>query len=181
MGPIDTSDGQDWLTVMQPVLQARFGEGLHFSLMAVVHDPIMAEHEAICTNVKALQTIERQLADIVEDWQEMDGVDTSSALITGVSADFNITQPDIDKAVNDEKLSTKIEACDGDLNKLLELRNEVTLQQAVPRAAYRDGSESVKADAEQAMHRRHDYSGFAREWMDALAEQEMLTPLLEAE
>jgi hypothetical protein len=41
--------------------------------------------------------------------------------------------------------------------------------------------ECAKSDAEKAMSRRHDYSTFAREWLGALAEQEMLGALLEDE
>lgn len=68
-----------------------------------------------------------------------------------------------------------------DLAQLFALREEIVLQQGCLRAACRDEMDAARSDDHKARIRRHDFSGFAREWVGALAEGEVLEALIDGE
>jgi ubiquitin carboxyl-terminal hydrolase L5 len=183
MGPI--TDGESWLSIAQPVLQgcmAQYAAGaIEFNIMAVVHDPMVGCIEALAANVKVLRTVEEKLADVVEDWRELlEEHDNQSSTLVGQNHDLGLHNVDIERAEITPKDAKALAEAE-DLTQLLELRKEIVLQQFGLRRACSDEMECAKSDAEKAMSRRHDYSTFAREWLGALAEQEMLGALLEDE
>jgi ubiquitin carboxyl-terminal hydrolase L5 len=183
MGPIE--DGESWLSIAQPVLQGRMAQyaagAIEFNIMAIVHDPMVGCIEALAANVKVLRAVEEKLADVVEDWRELlEEHDHQSNTLTGQNHSLGLHNVDIERAKITSK-DAKALARAEDLTQLLELRKEIVLQQCGLRRACSDEMECAKSDAEKAMSRRHDYSTFAREWLGALAEQEMLGALLEDE
>lgn len=182
MGPIEP--GSDWLSIAQPALQGRMAQyaagAIEFNLMAVVHDPMVACVEALAANVKALKAVEAKLATVAEDWRDMlDTKEKAADVAKVVDHAFGMTNVDVERAELTPK-ETKSIADAEDLMQLLDLRKEFVLQQSGLRAACRDEMESVQSDAKKASARRHDYTEFAREWVGALAEQEVLGALLEA-
>nr|OQO31723.1 hypothetical protein B0A51_01071 [Rachicladosporium sp. CCFEE 5018] len=175
MGPLPLlASGQDWLSVVQPVLQARFGGDVHVNLMAVVADPMVRAKQEIVTSARALREVETALASVVEDWKEIVEGERAEGL-TGMSEEYEVSATDVDGAAFDE---SELDGCDGDLAKLLELRKKTLMEQRRIKAVWRDERESWLRDEAAAKHRRHDYGKFVREWMGALAQQEMLTPLM---
>ncbi|KAK6443600.1 hypothetical protein LTR95_000427 [Oleoguttula sp. CCFEE 5521] len=166
--------GQDWLSVIQPVLQARFGGDVHVNLMAVVADPMVRAKQEIVTSARALREVETALASVVEDWKEMIEGEKGEGL-TGMSEAYDVSAADVDDAAFDQ---SELDGCDGDLAKLLELRKRTLTEQRRIKAVWRDECESWLRDEAAAKHRRHDYGKFVREWMGALAQQEILTPLM---
>lgn len=181
MGP--TKEGESWLGIAQPILQDRMAQyaasEIQFNIMAVVHDPMVGCVEALAANVKALHAVDEKLTGVVEDWREMLD-DESSETLLGQSHELGLLNVDIERAEMTPKDVMALAEAE-DLSQLLELRKEITLQQCGLRHACSDELSEVKKDAEKAKNRRHDYSTFAREWLGALAEQEVLGALAEEE
>jgi ubiquitin carboxyl-terminal hydrolase L5 len=181
IGPI--IHGESWLSIAQPVLQGRMAQytagSIEFNIMAVVHDPMVACVEALAANVKALRAVEEKLTNVVDDWREMLDNDRKAPLL-GPDPNFGSHNVDIARAEISQTNADALKRAE-DLTQLLEFRQELVLQQGGLRRACSDEMESVRSDAEKARDRRHDYSTFAKEWLGALAEQEMLGALLEEE
>ena len=182
MGAYDIAGSDDWMNIAQPALQTRMamyeGADIEFNLMAVVHDPIVNDRTALLQNVKELQSIGKKLDGLVEDWRELDGVETKKDVVTGCSTDFDISQADIDSTKLPPATADSLEK-ENDLLKLVGLRKRTMCSQGQLRAAIRDALESSKADDEKARHRRHDYGTFVKSWLGALADQEALLGLLD--
>lgn len=179
MGPIEA--GSDWLSIAQPALQSRIAQyaagAIEFNLMAVVHDPMVACVEALAANVKAFRAVEEKLLALVEDWREM--LDSEEGDITaGPDLTLGLSNVDIERAEMTQKDADAIAEVE-ELTQLLDLRKVIVLQQCGLRRACRDEMECVQSDAAKAMSRRHDYSQFTRDWLGALADQEMLGALLD--
>lgn len=182
MGPIEA--GNDWLSIAQPALQDRIAQyaagAIEFNLMAVVHDPMVACVEALAANVKALQAVEEKLVILVEDWKEMLDSSGESDITVGPDVNLGLQNVDIERVEMTPRDAKGIAEAE-DLVQLLELRKEIVLQQCGLRRACKDEMECVQSDAAKARSRRHDYSQFAREWVGALADAEILGALLEEE
>ena len=183
MGPIDTTNGEDWMSIARPLLQTRMlmyeGAEIEFNLMAVVHDPAMKQRQELLENVKELQAIDKKLDDLVEDWRTFDGAETKRDTIIASSIDFNISQADVDATELPVSVSNKVKETEG-LMELIELRKEVIGKQGPLRGGIRDALMSAREDEERARHRRHDYGSFVRGWLGELAEEEILAGLLDA-
>ena len=182
MGTFDSASGGEWMSIARPALQTRMalyeGAETEFNLMAVVHDPIVKDRNELCKNVKEIQQIEKKLDGVVEDWRKLEGAVTKSDAITHVSAEYDISRADIDSVELAKTTLETIEKSD-DLLELIDLRRKALCQQAGLRAVVRDAMQSAKDDDEKARHRRHDYGMFVRSWLGALAENELLSELLD--
>jgi ubiquitin carboxyl-terminal hydrolase L5 len=181
IGPV--IHGESWLSIAQPVLQDRMAQytagSIEFNIMAVVHDPMVACVEALAANVKTLRAAEEKLTGVVDDWREMLD-DKLKVPLLGQDPNLGLHNVDIERAHMTQTDANALKRAD-DLTGLLELRQELVLQQNGLRRACSDEMESVRSEAEKARDRRHDYSTFAKEWLGALAEQDMLGALLEEE
>ncbi|KAK3683022.1 hypothetical protein LTR37_020640 [Vermiconidia calcicola] len=183
LGGVDATSGGDWMSIAQPALQMRMamyeGADIEFNLMAVVHDPALKDRDELLRNAKELQAVEKRLDCVFEDWRSLDGAETMKEVITSSSTDFDISQADIDGTGLVESTSRKIEE-EEDLLGLIEMRKQVICRQRSLRASIRDASEGAKGDEQKSKHRRHNYGGFVKSWFGALAENELLSELLEA-
>lgn len=184
LGAIPTEPGADWLAVAQPELQGRMAQyeasEIAFNVMGVVHDPLIPALEDLSKNVKALQRVEKELSAVVEDWREMEGVDTCPAnTISGPNADLGITGPDLERAEIDERTSKRIDEAGDDLLLLLENWKEVAQQQKALRTAVQSELVGIEQDREEARMRRHDWETFAEKWLEGLAENELLEDLID--
>ena len=182
MGAIDAASGKDWMSIARPALQTRMlmyeGAEIEFNLMAVVHDPAMKQRQELMENVKELQEIDKKLDGVIEDWRTFDGAETKKDTIVASSIDFDISQADIDATELPATTSKKIKETE-DLIELIEVRKEIIAKQAPLRGGIRDALVSVHEDEEKARHRRHDYGSFVRAWLGELAEEEVLSGLLD--
>lgn len=175
--------GGDWKQLVIPELTARMAQcenGIQFNLMAVLHDPLQSEREALAQNAKSLQHIETALDGLAEGWRELEGGETPSDMVTTSAAELGVSGFDVEHAQIPADVQTKLDEYDGDFLKLLGLRGEVVAQQRPLRLAVRDAMLAVKGDDEKARHRRHDYTSFLRGWLGALAEQDVLADLVAA-
>lgn len=173
------SDG-DWLDIAVPVLQARmaqYQEGqIEFSLMAVVKDPIIGAKSELAENMKALQYVERALDEANPDWKTFLVEEPDTALLRHMSLEYGLSIKDTESAELPKSIKDQLQTtCSEDL---VRLRQHIITSQAGCRAAVRYQMEAEKADTTKAMHRRHDYGQFLRDWLDALAENDALTPLI---
>lgn len=180
MGPI--IPGIDWLSIAQPALQSRMAQyganATEFSLMAVVHDPMVVAVEALAENIKALCAVEDKLGNVVEDWKEMLDEEEDEMLLHGEKLGLGVQNVDIAR-VELTQTHTKTLAEAEDLATLLEMRKELVLQQAGLRGACRDEMDSVRRDEEKAADRRHDFSKFVKEWVGVLIEKGQIDGLIE--
>lgn len=179
MGPI--IPGIDWLSIAQPALQSRMAQyganATEFSLMAVVHDAMVAAVEALAENIKALCAVEDKLGSVVEDWKEMLDEEEDEMLLHGEKPGLGVENVDIAR-VELTQIHTKTLADAEDLATLLEMRKELVLQQAGLRGACRDEMDSVRRDEDKAADCRHDWSKFRREWLSSLIEKDLLDRLI---
>ncbi|KAK5172973.1 uncharacterized protein LTR77_003095 [Saxophila tyrrhenica] len=182
MGEFDKTVDGGWMNVAQPALQTRMamyeGADIEFNLMAVVHDPVVKDRNELARNIKALQAVDEELTKSFEEWRDLDGAETKKDVITGFSSEVSITQTDIDDAALTKELLEELKQ-DDNLMRLVEMRKKIICEQAPLRGAVRDATETAKGDEEKARHRRHDYGKFVRSWMGALAENELVTDLIE--
>ncbi|KAI7537946.1 hypothetical protein KC331_g10642 [Hortaea werneckii] len=175
--------GGDWKHLVIPELTARMAQcetGIQFNLMAVLHDPLQSEREALAQNAKSLQRIETALDGLAEGWRELEGGETSSDTVTTSAVELGISGFEIEHARIPEDVQTRLDECAEDLLKLLGLRGEIVAQQRPLRLAVRDAMTAVQGDDEKARHRRHDYTSFLRGWLGALAEEGVLADLVAA-
>ncbi|KAI7707327.1 hypothetical protein KC353_g11700 [Hortaea werneckii] len=174
---------KDWKHLVIPELTARMAQcetGIQFNLMAVLHDPLQSEREALAQNAKSLQHIETALDGLAEGWRELEGGETSSDMVTTSAAEFGISTFEIENARIPADVQRKLDGCAEDFLKLLGLRGELVAQQRPLRLAVRDAMTAVTGDDEKARHRRHDYTSFLRGWLGALAEEGVLADLVAA-
>ncbi|KAI7369186.1 hypothetical protein KC367_g5380 [Hortaea werneckii] len=175
--------GGDWKQLVIPELTARMAQcenGIQFNLMAVLHDPLQSERDALAQNAKSLQLIDAALDGLAEGWREMEGGETPSDIVTTSAAELGISALDIEHSPISDDVQTKLDEYAGDFLKVLRLREEVVAQQRPLRLAVRDAMTAVRGDDEKARHRRHDYTSFLRGWLGALAEEEVLADLVAA-
>ena len=181
--PVDRIDDStsNWIHVAQPAIVGRMaqfeGAEIEFNLMAVVHDPMITERDALIGNLKTLLFIDKKLDQIDADWRSMDGAETKREVMTSESSEFGISQADIENAEIPAEWFPYLSAPD-DLLKLVELRKRVIGRQNALRAGLRDSLASWKDDDEKARHRRHDYGTFLRSWLNALVDEDLLGDLL---
>ncbi|KAI6810191.1 hypothetical protein KC332_g14173 [Hortaea werneckii] len=175
--------GGDWKKLVIPELTARMAQcetGIQFNLMAVLHDPLHSEREALAQNAETLQLIDTALDGLAEGWREMDGGETPSDIVTTAAAELGISAFDIEHAEIPGDVQKTLDEYGGDFLQLLGLRAEIVAQQRPLRLAVRDAMTAVRGDDEKARHRRHDYTSFLRGWLGALAEEEVLADLVAA-
>lgn len=175
-----TPEGQDWLAIVQAELMARMlqyqGDHIEFSLMAVIKDPIIAERQQLAENIKALQETNCRLNEISPGWPGFIAPDAENATIFGSSEEYSITEQVLNGANLAPSIAEKLKTEAPE--KLMQLRHEIVIAQAGCRAAIRDQMQTDQSDATKAMHRRFDYASFVNEWLDALADKDVLLDLL---
>lgn len=184
LGAIPTEPGADWLAVAQPELQSRMAQyaasEIAFNIMGVVHDPLLPAIGELAANIKALRCVEEKLAAGVQDWREMQGVNTCPAeTLSAPDDELGITALDINEAEIDERTSKRIDDASDDLSLLLESWKEIAGQQKGLRVAVQTELQGIERDREEARMRRHDWERFTHEWMTHLAEAEVLEDLLD--
>ncbi|KAF2768977.1 cysteine proteinase [Teratosphaeria nubilosa] len=178
----DVKNGGDWLRVAMPALQARMAatDDIRATLLAVTHDDLYSSRRDLIANTKAIKRTEQKLADIMDCWREMDGAETPKDAISGPAPALGIKQEDIDAADFDVDVKMRIEKADGDMLKLIKLRNELLSAQPILRGSVRDLYAKEKSMDEQAAKRKHDYGKFVRGWVGALAGEGVLRGLAES-
>ncbi|KAF2717860.1 cysteine proteinase [Polychaeton citri CBS 116435] len=178
LGSFAPEEGGSWLNIAQPALQARIlqytADEIHFNLMAVCHDPLVDDKERLAKNVKSIKAINQRLDALDTAWRELEGGETPGDLITGVSEEYDMSQSDLEQIEDEEDPSPE-----DNLLELIKHRKSLTGQQSVLRAAVRDALKQSQQDIIEARQRQHNYSGFVKGWLEALAENETLTSLLE--
>lgn len=172
---------QDWLNIARTELLARmlqYQEGqIEFSLMAVIKDPVVEDRSRLADNIKSLLKVNQRLDETSPGWRSFEAVDSDDATIQGHSTDYQICEYDINNAKIPQSMVEKMKTSDPQI--LMQIRQDIITGQAGCRAAMRDQIQSDKADAIEALHRRFDYSPFINGWLDALATEDALVPLLE--
>ncbi|GAB7337637.1 hypothetical protein MBLNU457_g2932t1 [Dothideomycetes sp. NU457] len=117
-------DGQDWLSVVKPALQARmaqYEEGqIEFSLMAVVQDPIINARNALAVNIKSIREVEIALDSKSSEWRHF----IQSTVINGHDKETNSTselkhQPEDAPKTNTHDHEGKVKADEGQQSKAL--------------------------------------------------------------
>ncbi|KAI5361405.1 Putative peptidase C12, ubiquitin carboxyl-terminal hydrolase [Septoria linicola] len=172
----------NWMHVVAPALQNRMSaaelEGeISFTLLAVVHDPIVDDRKSLFENIKALQAIDKRLDALYDDWRSLDGAETSKETLLGPSDPYDIFNIDLDETELPASVQAKTSS-EEDFMTLIEYRKPFLTKQAQIRSSIRSAKMMDDDDEEKARHRRHDYGTFVRKWMTALAEQEILGDLL---
>lgn len=190
VGEFDTSIGGSWLNVATPEIQARMismgDDEIQFNLMAVVHDPVVPAKAQLAGNVRELQTIEGKLDAVAKDWRERRQQNnenfhpTSADLVLGPCSKFDLAEVDLAAAPRPNMLEKELAAHeDSYIDELMRLRKERVKAQAPMRASVRDSLQAAEADDEKARLRRHDFAGFVKGWLGALADEEALKGLVD--
>ncbi|KAH0360760.1 cysteine proteinase, partial [Aureobasidium melanogenum] len=172
---------RDWLDVVQTSLSVRmaqYEEGqIQFSLMAVVQDPVVEDRRLLAQNVLSLQKTELLLNEVDQDWRNYTTADHEDCTLFGGSEEYGLTNQMITEAEVSENMAHQLGS--SSLESLLKARQELITNQAGCRAQVRDSQQANTMDAEESMHRRHDYGSFVKAWMQALVDNEALKPLVD--
>jgi len=108
-------DGQDWLSIVKPALQARmaqYAEGqIEFSLMAVVQDPIINARDALAVNIKSIRGVEIALDEKSSEWRHS----LQATVLNGQDKETNGTSEV--KHQTEEPLKTNGHDHEGDVKK----------------------------------------------------------------
>lgn len=172
----------DWKHIAIPRLQNRMadmqGGGIQFSLMAVTHDPAVESRRELLENVKTLQAVDTKLDVLFADWRALEGAETKKEVVTGISPEHDITQPDIDAAALPKKAEQDISAQD-EFMELIKYRQGIIGEQRILRISLEDAQRQQNADEEMAQGRRHDYSKFVNNWLGALAQNKVLKDMVD--
>ncbi|THX45927.1 cysteine proteinase [Aureobasidium pullulans] len=173
--------GQDWLRVVQGTLavrMAQYEEGqLEFSLMAVVQDPVVEDHRALAQNIRSLQEVQTQLDQVSHSWRSFIDPKSEDSTLFGADEDYGLTDDMISETILAENMTQQLRSSCPE--SLLKVRQELVTNQAGYKAQVRDSQQAEKTDAEEAMHRRHDYGSFVKSWMQALCDDGALKNLLD--
>ncbi|KAG9701086.1 cysteine proteinase, partial [Aureobasidium melanogenum] len=176
-----TSPGRDWLDVVQTSLSVRmaqYEEGqIQFSLMAVVQDPVVEDRRLLAQNVLSLQKTELLFNQAFQDWRNYTTADHEYCTLFGGSEEYGLTDRMITEAEISENMAQQLHS--SSLESLLKARQELITNQAGCRAQVRDSQQANMMDAEESMHRRHDYGSFVKAWMQALVDNEALKSLVD--
>ncbi|KAG9609667.1 cysteine proteinase, partial [Aureobasidium melanogenum] len=173
--------GRDWLDVVQTSLSVRmaqYEEGqIQFSLMAVVQDPVTEDRRVLAQNVSSLQKTELLLNEVSQDWRDYTAADHGDCTLFCGSDEYGLTDQMIREAEISENMAQQLHSsC---LESLLKVRQELMTNQAGCRAQVRDSQQANMMDAEESMHRRHDYGSFVKAWMQALVDNDTLKSLVD--
>ena len=174
----------NWMHVVAPALQNRMeaaqeqGE-ISFTLLAVVHDPVVDDRRDLAKNIKTLRLVDNKLGLSKKSgtWHDSAYPKGSKDVLYGPSNEYDIFSIDISNATlpMDVVESIKRESST-ELNKR---RESIIQRQAQIRSSIRSAKMEEEQDEEKARHRRHLYYGtFIRKWMTALAEEEVLESLV---
>ena len=116
MGAYDATADSNWMNIAAPALQKRMemyeDTDIEFNLMAVVHDSIVKDRVELLRNVKELQAMNKKLDEVFEDWRSLDGAETRKDVVMASSADFDVSQADVDAEELPTNLVQKIEQSD---------------------------------------------------------------------
>nr|POE93272.1 putative ubiquitin carboxyl-terminal hydrolase ubh-4 [Quercus suber] len=179
LGRIDEFAG--WMHIAQPALISRMaqyeGAEIQFNLMAVVHDPLENDREALLKNIRTIRTYDQKLNETCEVWRVLKGAETGCNTIVHASPELEISESDINAATSLCRTRDSIEQAE--LSDLVNSRAELVLQQSVLRAAVRDAMEASRSDIEKADRRRRDYTGVVRRWLHGLADVGALSELMD--
>ncbi|WPG97376.1 Hypothetical protein R9X50_00015100 [Acrodontium crateriforme] len=176
------SDLDNWISIVQPALQTRMaqyeGREIEFNLMAVVHDSLATDQAALARNAKTIRVCDEWLDIIHEGWRDVEGAETGADVVVYESEELGVTAAEIEGAETLAETICGLEEAE-DLVGLIQRRRNVVLDQGDLRARVRDALESSRLDEDKARHRRHDYRTFLRSWLGALAEQGVLSDLID--
>lgn len=186
VGDCDEDGGGLWTNVAGPDIQARmmmFEGVIQYNLMAVVHDPIVAAKAELAANVKELQIIDAKLDDVCNEWRSREGAETyQDTLVLGPDQSLDLADADLADVLPSTKFEKEIQGHqDTFVDELLRLRQQRIKAQAPLRGSVRDELLASKGDDEKVAMTRHDFGGFVKGWLGALAEQEELKGLVDAE
>lgn len=186
VGDFDAEGGGTWTNVACPEIQARmmmFEGSIEYSLMAVVHDPMVAAKAELARNVKELQVIDARLSETCAGWKTRDGAEESGEnVVLGPDPVFELANTDLEAALPRTALEKEISTHqDVYIDDLFKLRKERMKAQASLRGSVRAELVASRDDDEKARLRRHDFGSFVKGWLGGLAEQEVLKAMVDEE
>ncbi|KAI9788708.1 MAG: hypothetical protein M1835_002140 [Candelina submexicana] len=177
----------DWLYLVKPFIEScisKYEEGqIQFSLLALVHDPILDLYQSLAANMKAVQGLSSRLEEVQPDWKGFvattagDEASVEHNLIVCANPDFGVDQAAVDDATMDTITQESIRSsC---FSSLMTTRQKLIDQQADLRASISAEEVLSKTDKQRAADRRHDYGPLIQRWLRLLIQNGSLKALVE--
>lgn len=172
LGEIKTSN---WLlnTIENIQTQMQQQQGLEYSLLALVKDPVTIKREELALNIRMLRLAEQRLDAAFKDWREGYKVPTGGVFVTA-STLFGVTEEMLDAVVMPEERLKKT-ISDNNARTLVEWRNrEYELQKILQTeviALEKSCDEDYRKDWEKAEERRHEFGEYIYWHLRKLAER----------
>ncbi|EEQ35546.1 ubiquitin carboxyl-terminal hydrolase [Microsporum canis CBS 113480] len=169
---------EDWIGLATRDIQARMAEyeegEIEFSILSLSKDPMIGYLAGLASNVKALQEINRHLAELGETGE----ADHEDAVLNGPDELYGLTAPMLELALVPELATAKGSNRAYDRAALLSERQALVQQQALLRAQVRDEQQNRQSELDYANSRRHDYGPAVQTWTRLLARKGKLKELL---
>lgn len=175
----------NWLDLIAPFLAARMTDyatgGIEFNMLAVVKDPLVEHRQQLAANIKLLRHIETELNSSNPNWKAFAGSPDDEGAVEHLVSEsdvLGITSTMIDSGEFSATYERKLRV-DDDATTLIELRQRVIADQALLRASVRDEQRSFMDDQNEAADRRNDFGPVIQEWLNMLAENGKLRPIVD--
>ncbi|KAI6709261.1 hypothetical protein JHW43_008208 [Diplocarpon mali] len=179
--PVNLGPSHDsWVGVARDNIQQRTlqyeDDGVEFCLLALCRSPMLLAVQELARNILSIQAVETSLTKVAPDWRVFIQSDLAVPIdelneTCGLSQDLvNATPATSDLA--------KIEAVQGDPDKLFEFYRSLVREQGRLQASYKEEYAAVGREDAVALRRKKDYTPLVYKAMKALAEAGVLKDII---
>jgi ubiquitin carboxyl-terminal hydrolase L5 len=183
MGDVDSSPGNDWLTVASDHINTIMAAGDNdYSIIAIAEAPLASKRRDLCTTVVTSKQVTKRISTLNTDW---------ASFVPAPQPDMNVAEPmtpkilesvgvfetqlakatvpaEVSKAIDAEEFPALLQRCAGLGTKQIRLRDEILVEMM-----------TVEEENEKARERRTDLGPLIKRWCEMLAENGHLEQHLE--
>jgi ubiquitin carboxyl-terminal hydrolase L5 len=177
-------DNATWLDSVAPLIQASMADlsedGINFSILAVVQDPLYNDTMDLAANIKTMQQVHEELAKVDSEWPlHPDAADClGDESLDGPSDDYKVTEDMIDAATITSSDQEQILEPKG-VGSLLGLKKKLTSQQKMLKSSIRLGKAEEDKRQAQVDRRRRDFGPLIQWQLMDLMDNGVLDDLLD--
>jgi len=162
--------------VSQRIAQYGDVDGVQFNLLSLCRSPLCIIPEQLVENIKSLSAVEAVLDVGPVPWKDFI---TDHGLELKPSECFGIIQDIINNAAFPASEQQRLNEAGADLQKLLDLRQELIQTQNRLQFSFMDEVASISHENEEAERRKHDYTPIIYNSIKTLAEEGLLQEIVQ--
>ncbi|PBP16855.1 putative ubiquitin carboxyl-terminal hydrolase protein [Diplocarpon rosae] len=180
--PVNLGPSNDsWVSVARDNIQQRTlqyeDDGVEFCLLALCKSPMRIAAQKLASNILSIQAVEKSLTKVVPDWRVF--VQSNLAVsLNELSDTCGLSQDLVHTATSATSDLAKIEAVQGDPEKLMGFYQSLVKEQGRLRALYEEEVMVIGQEDAVAVQRKKDYTPLVYKAMKALAEAGVLKDII---